>query len=140
MPKKFYKVASEIFLKNFYAMIPLFEHVCVQKCFMDYYHANTKRFLQMPRPLCNFLHVYFLKIQVCNKTICVKKNRRKEEVFTNLLLAIIYSNELIFSKPPINAQAWCNSRWFLFCTSCRCTKHLLMGETGHCTDTSVVIL
>lgn len=61
--------------------------------------ANAKAFV-------NF-HVYFLKIQVCNKTICVKKkkNRRKEEVFTNLLLAIIYSNELIFNKPPIKAQA-----------------------------------
>lgn len=53
-----------------------------------------KDFLQMPRPLCNFLHVYFLKIQVCNKTICVKKkqNRRKEEVFTNLLLAFLYNS------------------------------------------------
>lgn len=86
VPKKLFKVASEIFLKNFYAMMPLFEHVCVQKCFMDYYHGNTKRFLQMPRPLCNFLHVYFLKIQVCNKTICVKKKKKTEEKKKFLLI------------------------------------------------------
>lgn len=63
-------------------MTPMFEHICIQKCFTDYHHANTKSFfffLQMPRPLCNFLSVYyFLQSQVCNKTICVKKKKKKE--------------------------------------------------------------
>lgn len=35
--------------------------------------------LQMPRPLCKFLHVYFLRIQVCNKTISVKKKKKKQK-------------------------------------------------------------
>lgn len=101
-------------------------------------------FLQMPRPLCNFLSVYyFLQSQVCNKTICVKKKkkkRRKEKVFTNLLLTFIYSSELILNKPPINAPAWCNHRLFLFCTSCRCSKQLPNGKVGYCTDTPQLLL
>lgn len=108
MPKKIFKLASKIFLKDFYAAIPMFEHISIQRCFIVYKHENTKRFLQMSRPLCNFLNVYYiLRVQVCNKTICVKnkKAEEKKKVFTNLLLAFIYSDELILNKPPINAQA-----------------------------------